>query len=90
MIKKAKSKLIQLTPEEYRKYIKNKWRDGFDRLIVILGLINVLATVPQVIEIWSSPHAKAVSIFSWSYYVFFTATMLVYAVLIKSKLMIIT
>lgn len=90
MIKKAKTKLIQLTPAEYRKYIKNKWRDGFDRLIVILGLINVVATIPQVMEIWSSPHAKAVSIISWSYYVFFTGTLLVYAILIKSKPMIIS
>lgn len=90
MIKNAKSKLIQLTPEEYRKFIKNKWRDGFDKLIVILGLINVVATVPQVVEIWSSPHARAVSVISWTYYVFFTGTLLVYSVLIKSKPMIIS
>lgn len=90
MVKKAKAKPIQLTPEEYRKFVKNKWRDGFDRLIVILGLVNVAATIPQVIQIWSSPHARGVSIISWSYYVFFTVTLLVYSVLIKSKPMIIS
>ena len=90
MIKKAKNTLIQLTPEEYKKYIKNNWRDGFDRLIVILGLINVVATIPQIIEIWSSPHARAISIITWTYYVFFTGTLLVYAILIKSKPMMIS
>ena len=90
MIEKTKLKLIQITPEEYRKFVKNKWRDGFDKLIVILGLINVIATIPQVIEIWSSPNAKAVSVISWSYYVFFTGTLLVYAISIKSKPMIIS
>ncbi|MBC7581778.1 hypothetical protein H7097_02815 [Aeromicrobium sp.] len=90
MIKKTTAKLIRLTPEEYRKYVKNSWRDSFDRLIVILGLINVVATIPQVVEIWSSPHAKGVSIITWTYYVFFTGTLLVYAFLIKSKPMIIS
>lgn len=90
MIKATKTKLIRLTPEEYRKYVKNTWRDGFDKFIVVLGLVNVVATIPQVIQIWSSPHAKAVSIITWSYYVFFTCAMVVYAVLIKSKPMIIS
>ena len=90
MIKKTTAKLIQLTPDEYRRFVKNTWRDSFDKLIVVLGLVNVLATIPQVVQIWSSPHAKAVSIISWSYYVFFTVTLLVYAISIKSKPMIIS
>lgn len=90
MIEDAKAKLIQLTPEEYRIYIKNNWRGGFDKLIVILGLINVIATIPQIVEIWASPHARAISIVTWSYYVFFAFAMLVYALLIKSKPMIIS
>ncbi len=90
MINKAKAKLVRLTPEQYKKFIANKWRDGFDKLIVILGLINVIATIPQVLEIWSSPHARGVSIISWSYYVVFTLTLLVYSFLIKSKPMIIS
>lgn len=90
MIKTATTKLIRLTPEEYRKYIKNNWRDGFDRLIVILGLVNVVATIPQITQIWASPHAMAVSIITWSYYVLYTLALLVYAILIKSKPMTIT
>lgn len=87
---KAKATLIQITPEEYRKYVKNHWREGFDRLIVVLGLINVLATVPQIIQIWQSPHAKAISLISWVYYTIYAITLLIYAILIKSKPMIIT
>lgn len=90
MIKNTTAKLIKLTPAEYKKYIKNRWRDDFDKLIVILGIVNVAATIPQVVEIWSSPHAGGVSILSWSYYVFYTVALLVYAVLIKSKPMTIT
>lgn len=90
MVEYAKAKLIQLTPEEYRRYIKNNWRSGFDKLIVILGLLNVVATIPQIVEIWASPHARAISIVTWSYYVFFAIAMLIYAFLIKSKPMIIS
>ncbi|MEO8863080.1 MAG: hypothetical protein ABI354_02035 [Candidatus Saccharimonadales bacterium] len=90
MIKKTTSKLIKLTPAEYKLYIKNRWRGDFDKLIVVLGLINVVATIPQVMQIWASPHALAVSILSWSYYVFFTVALLVYSILIKSKPMIIS
>lgn len=90
MIKSTTAKLIKLTPSEYRKYIKNRWREDFDKLIVALGLINVVATIPQVVQIWASPHARAVSIISWSYYVFFTGALLVYAISIKAKPMIIS
>lgn len=90
MIKSTTVKLIKLTPAEYKLYIKNRWRGDFDKLIVILGLVNVVATVPQVLQIWASPHALAVSVVSWSYYVFYTFAMLVYATLIRSKPMIIT
>lgn len=87
---KAKAKLIQLTPEEYRTYVKNHWRKDFDKLIVVLGLVNVLATVPQIVQIWQSPHAKAISLISWTYYTAYAIALLIYAILIKSKPMIIT
>lgn len=86
---KQKSKYIKLSPAEYKKYLLNDWRTKFDKLIVILGLVNVLATLPQLYEMWSAQDAGGVSILTWTYYVIFTAILLVYAVSIKAKPMII-
>jgi uncharacterized protein with PQ loop repeat len=87
MIKKAK--YIKITPSEYKKLLANNWRNTFDKLIVILGLVNVIATVPQITQIWQNQDASGVSLITWAYYVIFTAILLVYAVLIKAKPMII-
>lgn len=86
---KQKSKYIKISPTEYKKYLLNNWRTKFDKVIVILGLVNVAATLPQLYEMWSSKDAGGVSIITWSYYVVFTAILLVYSFSIKSKPMII-
>lgn len=86
---KQKSKYIKLSPAEYKKYLLNDWRTKFDRLIVVLGLVNVAATLPQLYEMWSTQDAGGVSILTWAYYVIFTVVLLVYAVSIKAKPMII-
>lgn len=87
MIKKAK--YIKLTPAEYKRFLANNWRETFDKLIVVLGLVNVIATVPQITQIWSSQDASGVSLVTWAYYVIFTVILLVYAISIKAKPMII-
>lgn len=84
-----KDKLIKLTPAEYKKFLLNDWRAKFDRAIVLLGLINVAATVPQILQIWKSGDGSGVSIPTWTYYVIFTAILLFYSISIKSKPMII-
>lgn len=86
---KQKPKYIKISPAEYKKYLMSDWRTKFDKLIVVLGLVNVAATLPQLYEMWSSKDAGGVSIFTWTYYVIFTAILLVYAFSIKSKPMII-
>lgn len=84
-----KEKLIKLTPAEYKKFLLNDWRARFDRAIVLLGLINVVATVPQILQIWQTGDGSGVSILTWAYYVIFTAILLFYSISIKSKPMII-
>ena len=86
---KQKSKYIKLSPSEYKKYLLNDWRTKFDRLIVVLGLVNVAATLPQLYQMWQPYYNGGVSIITWAYYVIFTAILLVYAISIKSKPMII-
>lgn len=68
---------------------KKNWQDTFDKLIVILGLVNVIATIPQITQIWQNQDASGVSLVTWAYYVIFTAILLVYAISIKAKPMII-
>lgn len=85
---KAK-KYIKLTPAEYKKLLSDNWRVQFDKFIVILGVINVVATIPQLTQMWQSGDASGVSILTWTYYVIFTAILLFYAVSIKAKPMII-
>jgi uncharacterized protein with PQ loop repeat len=84
-----KLKIIKLTPSEYKAYLRNNWRAKFDKLIVVLGLINVAATVPQITELWIRQDASGVSVFTWTYYVLFTAILLIYAISIRSMPMII-
>jgi uncharacterized protein with PQ loop repeat len=87
MIKKAK--YIKLTPAEYKRFLSNNWREKFDKLIVVLGLVNVIATIPQITQIWRTQDASGVSLVTWTYYVVFTVILLVYAVSIKANPMII-
>lgn len=86
---KQKPKYIKLSPSEYKKYLLNDWRTKFDKLIVVLGLVNVAATLPQLYEMWNSQDAGGVSILTWAYYVVFTIILLIYAISIKAKPMII-
>lgn len=83
------TKYIKLTPKEYKKLLGNNWRAQFDKVIVILGLVNVVATLPQIIEMWQNNSSEGVSILTWSYYVLFTAILLIYSIIIKAKPMII-
>lgn len=80
---------IKVSPAQYKKLLLSDWRTKLDKLIVILGLVNVLATIPQITQIWSTQDGSGVSLFTWAYYVLFTAILLGYAISIKSKPMII-
>jgi len=87
VIKKAK--YIKISLQEYQKYLSSKWHGKFDQIIVILGIVNVVATIPQLLDIWTNKSGAGVSIITWTYYVVFTAILLIYSFKIKSKPMII-
>lgn len=55
----------------------------FDRFIIVVGILNAVATLPQVLQIWIGQDASGVSIISWSYYAFGSAMFLVYGVIHK-------
>jgi uncharacterized protein with PQ loop repeat len=60
-----------------------------DRFIIALGLFNVIATMPQLLEIWISKDASGVSAITWVYYTFFSAMLFVYGLVHKEKPIII-
>lgn len=53
----------------------------FDRLIIAVGIVNAIATIPQVLQIWVSQDATGVSLVSWSYYAFAAVMFLIYGFL---------
>jgi uncharacterized protein with PQ loop repeat len=61
-----------------------------DGLIIVFGLLNALATVPQVIEIYSNKSAENVSLFSWGYYLLFALLLLCYGVVHNKLPLILT
>lgn len=88
-LEKTNAKYIKISPSQYKKMLLNDWRAKFDKFIALLGIVNVAATIPQITQIWSTGDGSGVSLFTWSYYVFFTAVLLGYAIAIKSKPLII-
>ena len=68
-----------------RKSIKNTSRliYWFDRIIIVAGILTVVATIPQVLEIWLNGTADGVSSISWGYYTFYSALFTVYGIIHK-------
>ena len=60
---------------------KNKAVAMFDRLIIVVGVGGAIATLPQVIQIWSTQDATGVSLISWSYYLFSASMFLIYGLI---------
>lgn len=61
----------------------NKAIAWFDRFIIVVGLFNAVATIPQVLQIWVNQDASGVSLISWSYYMFGSTMFLIYGIIHK-------
>lgn len=55
-----------------------------------MGVVNLFATLPQVLEIWVGKNATGVSSFSWGYYSFFSTVLLLYGIVHREKPIIVT
>ncbi|MDB5161762.1 MAG: hypothetical protein JWM52_270 [Candidatus Saccharibacteria bacterium] len=58
--------------------LKIRW---FDRFIILVGILNAVATIPQVLQIWIGQDATGVSLISWSYYTFGSVMFLIYGLI---------
>lgn len=61
----------------------NKFIAWFDKLIILVGILNAVATIPQVLQIWIGQDASGVSVVSWSYYAFGSVMFLLYGIIHK-------
>ena len=61
-----------------------------DRIVIVMGVLNLLATMPQLLTIYLHKNAGGVSSLSWGYYFVFTAVLLTYGILHKDKPIIAT
>jgi len=57
----------------------------FDKLVIVMGIANLFATLPQVLVIWTGKDASGVSSYSWGYYALFSIVFLSYGILHKEK-----
>jgi len=55
----------------------------FDKFIILAGIFTVVATIPQVLEIWLNQSADGVSSISWAYYVFYSISFTAYGFIHK-------
>jgi uncharacterized protein with PQ loop repeat len=62
----------------------NKFIAWFDRLIILVGVLNAAATTPQALQIWMSQDASGVSLISWSYYLFGSIMFVIYGLIHKT------
>ena len=53
------------------------------KAVGLLGVLNIIATLPQVVEIWVNQNTAGVSIITWAYYAFFATVLFLYAVSIR-------
>lgn len=62
----------------------------FDKMMLFIGLINPIMSIPQALNIWLNKDAGQVSAISWTTYVLVNLFWLFYALIHKSKPLIIS
>ena len=60
------------------------------RVIVIMGVLNAVATAPQIYTLYNSQDSGGLSLISWGYYLAFSVILLFYGLLKKQYPLIIT
>ena len=65
-------------------------RRFLDSIVIWLGIGNIIATLPQVIQIFANEDASGVSSISWGYYTFFYVILTIYGIVHKEPPLIVT
>ena len=70
--------LLHLDKVAYKVLMKE--RSAVDKLVLFVGTITPLATIPQIITIYSSRSAANISVYTWSLYALSSVLFLCYAI----------
>jgi uncharacterized protein with PQ loop repeat len=65
------------------------YRD-IDKLIYVVGIVEPLMTIPQILQIYIGKNVAGVSLFSWTSFLCFGIVWLIYGLIHKSKPIIFT
>ena len=63
----------------------DKWKRLLDKIIYAVVLVDIVMTVPQLIDIWIGKNASGVSVASWSAYAATSFIWLFYGLVHKDK-----
>lgn len=64
---------------------KKKWVKELDRFLIVIALLGPIATIPQIIKIFSERDASGVSFWTWSFFLVLTVPWIVYGFVHKEK-----
>lgn len=62
----------------------------FERFMLVFATVEPIATVPQIIQIWSSKNDSGVSLVTWLFYTLTSTVWLFYGFKIKDKPIIVS
>jgi len=64
---------------------QKKYVRALDRMVLIIGIMGPLFTLPQVWQIWTTKDAQGLNIFTWISWMVFTLFWLVYGLAHREK-----
>ena len=77
--------------QKHEKYpSKNKWKRLMDRLILVVGILGPVMTIPQLMKIYIERNAAGISVITYSSYFILDFFWLAYGIIHKEKPIILT
>ena len=64
---------------------KDPFKYSLDKIIFLVGFLEPIFTIPQLVDVWGHHHAAGVSVFSWSAYAVLDIVWIVYGIVHKEK-----
>lgn len=65
------------------------FENTIERLAYLAGIASPIATIPQLLQIWVTKNAEAISLVTWTSYLLIVTIMALYGVMHKEKPLII-
>ncbi|MBU1930558.1 hypothetical protein KJ972_03555, partial [Candidatus Micrarchaeota archaeon] len=66
-----------------------KWKNRMDKIVIAVGIIAPILTIPQLLTIWLEQNASSLSLITWMTYTISAIFWVIYGIMHKSKPIII-